>query len=75
MNESLLVATGDGEGEGVSREKSSNLFGERIRWAELPGSAGVSKVSTPKLSGSIDSTVIVISCTCGKYLGARGVTA
>ena len=71
-----MVATGDGEGEGVSREKSSNLFGERSRWAELPDFAGVSKVSTPKLDG-IHLFVMHYrkSCTCEKYLGASGVTA
>lgn len=50
MKGSLLVATGDEVGEGVSLEKSRSLLGERNRWAELPGSAGVSKDSTPKLS-------------------------
>lgn len=49
MKESLLVATGDGDGEGVNPEKSSNLFGEWRRWVELPGSGGVSYDSTPKL--------------------------
>ena len=46
----LLVANGDELGEGVSLEKSSNLFGDCIKWAELPGSAWVSKVRTPKLN-------------------------
>ena len=48
----LLVAMGDEDGEGVSREKSSSLLGECSRWVELPGCVGVSKVSTPKLSRS-----------------------
>ena len=72
-----MVATGDEEGEGVSREKSSSLFGERSRWAELPGSAGVSKVSTPKLrqNYNINISYTCIYILCIKYLGASGVTA
>lgn len=74
MKESLLVATGDEDGDGVSLEKSSSLFGERSKWVELPGSAGVSKVSTPKLDG-IHFNVSSLYHKNKKYLGASGVTA
>ena len=58
MKGGALVATGDGEGDGVTLEKSSNLLGERNLWAELPGSAGVSKDNTPKLNVCIYDVIL-----------------
>ena len=76
VKESLLVATGDGDGEGVNPEKSSNLFGEWRRWVELPGSGGVSYDSTPKLHTCIFTHYNHLICFhCIAYHGASGVTA
>ena len=79
MKESLLVATGDGVGEGVILEKSSNLLGECSLWAELPGSAGVSNDRTPKLKSSTSRVQCIMQWRTGyhsnAHLGASGVTA
>lgn len=75
MEVGLLVAMGDEGGEGVILEKSSNLCGELRRWDELPGSAGVSNDSTPKLNRMKMFTCMSLDgFYSNTYLGASGVT-